>query len=910
MEKVVAPESWVQGGEGTSRGALGAVDRNSWSPYGRHDKANQVLEILQNSARYGAVVIGPWGVGKTALARNIEKLLNPTTHVVRVFGSTTMTSIPYGPLSLLVAKLPTTALETPVGIIHGIADLLQSEANGKKVLLIIDDLPGLDVMSLGVIMHLVISGCVKILVMVRDLNNLPEDMLWLHKDGLLDQVQLEYFSRAEVAELISSATDSAISESAVTALHSASSGIPLVLKALFDEQVANGGIRHRRGVWVVTGPINLDPASALSEIVSSVLARENETVRVGVEKMALIRRAPLSIVISALGEDTAAQMEQRGFLKISSQKWRHTYLTHRYVADIVRGWLSAERKATLLAEISACASSELKALDGPEIMSMAAWSLDAGLVLAPEAALTAALEAVRNFDPGLALRCTAQIPPTHRLRIDAIQARSKAFRILADYQRALQELETVSEADQAELDLEDYCAWAASLCGALLWVDGGCVRIPGVLAAAHERITQVSESGSATHLSIRTAENTLRLAFFEQQIFRGDYAGAIEELESASEDDGDPGFALNCSALLVPAFAATGRELDAVALAKRVLGTVDSGRQGLCFADYCKDGMHNALTWSGLWRESVDLLRNELEGLSQLASYSGGLIELRLGLSYTYAGRGEEAVAVLLAATAQLEVREFRNSLPLAYSALAFAYAQINNETEALRHLALAEDATRPTLWTNDSMSLFFRWMAMRWLDDSQASHQLMDTAREDIAQKRYTIASMSIFGSTIHGSEKDYRLLEEVSLRRQGPMATISVLLAVSCQDRDAGKALEAAALAQELRLDAVESRCSVLALDLARDNGQHGQARMARERLAHLKEKLAVLPVSPANQQVKLTQRELQIAKLAKRGFGNRAIADRIGVSVRTVEGHLYQVYSKLGVTTRGELEQGVEL
>jgi DNA-binding NarL/FixJ family response regulator len=54
------------------------------------------------------------------------------------------------------------------------------------------------------------------------------------------------------------------------------------------------------------------------------------------------------------------------------------------------------------------------------------------------------------------------------------------------------------------------------------------------------------------------------------------------------------------------------------------------------------------------------------------------------------------------------------------------------------------------------------------------------------------------------------------------------------------------------------------------------------------------------------RLTAREREVAQLAAGGASNKAIAQRMFVSVRTVEGHLYQVYSKLNVCTRNELTE----
>src|SRR5262245_2197718 len=51
-------------------------------------------------------------------------------------------------------------------------------------------------------------------------------------------------------------------------------------------------------------------------------------------------------------------------------------------------------------------------------------------------------------------------------------------------------------------------------------------------------------------------------------------------------------------------------------------------------------------------------------------------------------------------------------------------------------------------------------------------------------------------------------------------------------------------------------------------------------------------------------LTHRELQTARCAATGSTNREIAEHLGVSERTVAGHLQRVYDKLGVHSRTRL------
>ena len=55
-------------------------------------------------------------------------------------------------------------------------------------------------------------------------------------------------------------------------------------------------------------------------------------------------------------------------------------------------------------------------------------------------------------------------------------------------------------------------------------------------------------------------------------------------------------------------------------------------------------------------------------------------------------------------------------------------------------------------------------------------------------------------------------------------------------------------------------------------------------------------------------LSPQELQIAQLAAGGLSNRAIADRLFLSHRTVGAHLYRVYPKLGIVSRSELSQAL--
>ncbi len=57
---------------------------------------------------------------------------------------------------------------------------------------------------------------------------------------------------------------------------------------------------------------------------------------------------------------------------------------------------------------------------------------------------------------------------------------------------------------------------------------------------------------------------------------------------------------------------------------------------------------------------------------------------------------------------------------------------------------------------------------------------------------------------------------------------------------------------------------------------------------------------PASPTP----LTPRQREVAELVAAGLSNKEIADRLYMSVRTVEGHLLRACQRVGATTRGDL------
>lgn len=880
---------------------MGAGDRQKWSSLARQDTVEAVAAQILDAHFYGAAVLGAPGAGKTSLARNVEIMLEDSAHFIKLFGNDLGMDVPYGVFSVLLAQLTPRQTESQSNIMEAMDQLLAAESKGRRTVIVLDDLPSVDMASMGLLMHLLLSGTAKLLVLARQMTDLPEDIVWMIKDKRLMENRLEPFSRGEVRSLLGKALGGTVVESVVGGLFDPSAGNPQVLHALVNECLAQGLLRNRGGIWVLDDVPASSPDGALSGVVASRLAREGPEVNNGIKKMALLKRLPLSFALPALGEDVFIELEERGMIVVGHDAQRTVSLKEPFVGETVRGWMTAAEKALLLQELSNIINVDPACMGMSELLIYAAWVHEAGRALEPATAIGAARAANHLNEPKLAMDLCAHVPRGHGLEVQAARACSRAYYILGNYPKAVAVLEEIDPGTLAKTDPVEQSLWACDLVSALLWVSDGYLRSEQVLAEMAQR----QQAASTDDRGTAAATKYLNLARYELLVHRGDFALVSEELELASRCADDRAYALNCACLLTMVLAATGRELEAIELAKSIDKEATRFELLLRFMDWRLQGLLFALTWSGQWRSCEALLLERIGQRCGILRYRGGVSELALGVAYAYAGRGTQAIDQLLIAVAQLEVRNIWHGLGLAYAGLAFAFTQIDDAKDAAKYLDLARKSSAKTLWVHRSQAHLFQRMAQQCLGDDMAHGHVMAAAVEDAGQGKFTTAAMGFFVASHSGTAEVHQWLEETSRQCQGPLAAIHVGLARAHRSANADHALRGAAQAESLELLNVEFRCAEVALELARDAGDNKAATSAQQRLMRLAPQLAAGPTSPQAPPVKLTHREMQIAGLARDGHGNRAIASTIGVSVRTVEGHLYQVFTKLGISSRSELE-----
>ena len=136
----------------------------------------------------------------------------------------------------------------------------------------------------------------------------------------------------------------------------------------------------------------------------------------------------------------------------------------------------------------------------------------------------------------------------------------------------------------------------------------------------------------------------------------------------------------------------------------------------------------------------------------------------------------------------------------------------------------------------------------------------------------------------------------QEVDIVDEIPRITAPTLILQATGDRSTtfDNAVEVSSLINGSRLVAMDSRNHII---LADEPSWQIFVKEVREFLAPDNERMSMRPASHALSD--LSGREMDVLRLAADGLTNEDIAARLGLSVRTVERHLSNVYSKLGVT-----------
>ncbi|WP_077490269.1 LuxR family transcriptional regulator [Sinomonas mesophila] len=891
------------------RGAkMRASDRLRWARTVRHREITQGAAVLADPRSYGIVISGENTLGKSAVASALLADVEGSMHAVRLRSTIVGRETPYGALALLLARLPPDAQADPGSTMRGILQILAADAGGKQTVLALETANNLDELSTATLINIMITGTAKLVIVADRTSDLPPDFHWMLTEDRLRDIPLTAISPEATLEAVGELLGGLVPRTVGLQLHALSRGNPQILLLSVSELLETGGLRPANGVWTLAPHADTSGSRQLDDLVRARLEREPAEVQTVIEALACARRMPLEGLTAVFSPAVVADMDESGLITVDEGGRHSVSLTDPFVGDVVRGWLSVPRRRQLRQMLLGDSTPPLEVLSTVELLGFAAWTRECHAILPVRHAIAAASASLRLFDPQFALECLEGVEREPGSWGMVQRLRARASQILQLPRQALAYLDEVTEAELEAESPSDLARYVAARAESMSWIEGSSKSIPAMIDEARAALTVRATARETDGLELRRAAEILDLAEFEHFAFIGEFAEIIDRLEAvvAAPEVANPELRVVFQCILMEARTVMGREQEGLALMHEVASELDTSLGAARARQEFSVRGFSVLLLNGHWRQCLALLRGSPSWPLARTKSMGAAVELGIGIAYVYAGRGHEAVPSLLSAIAMLEQYPVLNTLGSAYAATALAYAQQGEAASARQYLAKLDSWSGVCSYATQASIEFCAEMARHWIGDADAAGRLIESAREDIRKERWTRAGVKLVGASVGAGEDVLELLEDVCTHRQGAFAKLGLLLARGSRTGSLPDLTGAADIAASLELDSLEARCVAVGIDCSRASEDAVAARIMQARLDRLAGRVPVLPVVPSRALPVLTVREREVAILAARGTSNRQIAEDLGLSVRTVEGHLYQVFAKLAVSTRTELSE----
>jgi DNA-binding CsgD family transcriptional regulator len=351
-----------------------------------------------------------------------------------------------------------------------------------------------------------------------------------------------------------------------------------------------------------------------------------------------------------------------------------------------------------------------------------------------------------------------------------------------------------------------------------------------------------------------------------------------------------------------------GRVADAIAAANTgyALATrfFDSPQMRFNIAD----GHVSALLLAGQFEDGLAEAQRvreqgaEMPGAAQLV---GTAIAGRAAL---LAGRLDQACALLGNAAPALSASGnemgwgFRYRIPYA-TALAMRGAT----DEAAAVLAALEKTRRPFRSLDYERSLARAWLAAAQGAVTEAIATMLSAAETAASKEQFAAEVLCLQAAVQLGDHSAASRLNELASIVEGPRAPLVARFAAALADADGH---ELSAISEEFEkmgdlvaaVDAAAHACLAFRQDDRRGSAMGCSARA--EALAQRCGGVSTPALREVSEPLPLTGREREIVSLLGSGYATREVAERLCVSARTVEGHVYRAMTKTGAANRDEL------
>jgi DNA-binding CsgD family transcriptional regulator len=869
-----------------------------WPIVGRRPELELFERTLGSRDKAGLVIYGRAGVGKTRLAdecaRQAAACGLPTE---RVTGTRATALLPLGAVAgLLGGGL---GRPGPDGQVNAAAlfeqarQALHERHGGRRLVTVADDVSLLDAASLALLSYLAGQGTIFLVGTVRTGQPTSDLVSSLWRDSRLDRVDLRDLSRADLDTLLHLGLGAPMAAGAGREFWEITGGNPLYVRELVLGALQSGALVERSGVWHLDAPV---PATArLADLVEQRIASLPAAVRPVVELLALCQPVELGYLETLAPAGVLESLERAGLVTIAVAEGE-VRLVHPLHAQVVRDAMPRSRaRAMLLSQADRLEAASPAGPAGPAALRIAVWRLDAGGRPDP-AVLVRGAHLARYAHDFRVVRRLIEAVPAGQLDAGGALLLGEALYELGHFraaERVLGRGQQLPATEPVALRLAVTRArnayWGLCQAGMAL----------AIISAARAVVTtgRLADELTADEASVL--------------VFSGHPARALDVLGRSTGGDRRTRVARAIAA--APALAVSGRTAEAVQTAR------DGYAEHVALGDelaLAHPAMHLVnqvfgLAEAGRLAEAEQLAR---EGAEIVAAQRVLIAQLffaaSLGRVATLQGRVATARRYYAEAVGLAEASRFAGPRRLALAGLALAHAMLGDGDAAA--VVLAERDTGPEFgFRGPEQQLADAWAALA-SDQPATAAQRFRAAAARAAETGHRTAEAWLLHDLLRTTGEDTSArLGELAAASDSPLLAARARHAAAARDGDAGELAAASVDFAALGAMLLAAEAASGAAGAYRRAGDRRAATAALRRsstLAATCEGAATPGLLRATHVVPLSGREREIVMLAAKGMSSKDIAERLFLSVRTVNNHLQHAYTKLGVSSRAGLAEAL--
>jgi DNA-binding CsgD family transcriptional regulator len=867
--------------------------RAGWPLTGRDAELGVLRDTLRTGVGRACVVVaGAAGVGKTRLARELAAGAEGSGLTVRWAAATSASSgVPLGAFAALLPPIDTSSPSDDLTLLRRAVSAIGDDPS-ESTILVVDDAHLLDDLSATLVHQLALARDVAMVLTVRTGAPAPDAIVSVWKDGLATRVELQALSRLETHDLVEAVLGGPADAASHERLWKLTLGNPLFLREVIHAGLDSGDLFAEDGVWRFSFA---GPGPRLVEIVDARLGRLDRELRSVLEVLAL--GEPLSPILLAqvVPSPPLGELERRGLVAITTAGLRtEVRLAHPVYTEVLRSQTPTTDARTIQGRL-ADAVQAAGARRREDLLRVAIWRLESRSAPDRELLGRAALEAHALRDEVL----------TDRLGRTALESGPSFWASLAlifslNRRSRFEEAAEVAAAVDLATLTDDQRAMFAEARAQNTYQSG---HVQGVVDVLLEVESTMTEPTPLAVVQALRAQALADIGRFREALDLG--------LPILERDDVDERAKVRVVAAVGTIWILSGQGDRALETAMRF---VASARELAAEDEESVSGLSEVasmVVWSlittGQLATATTLLEAARSDPQLRRSVSSAAIDFALGRIALVEGKVRTAIRLLRAAAADpvpfgLKIRE-----RWGWALLAEAHAIADEPAAARAAVERCEAAERYPLDEPD-VSRALTWVGAAAGETTSSVERLLTIASvlRDSGQHTFELFALHD-AARLGGAARVTDRMDELRTVVDGAwtecladhaMALVAddghgVDLASDAMAR-IGAYLHAAECA--FQAAAIHRRRGLLArASASAANGMRYVAKCEGARTPALRE---------AYQPLALTRREVEVATLAARGTASKDIANSLALSVRTIEGHLQQVYAKLGISSRREL------